>query len=70
MTPTLVDLISMVLWRILQYVKVLGKDVKIIMVELQCLNIFINVCLIGNTVESQPLIGKRIEKEIVKRLEY
>lgn len=60
----------MVLWRILQYVKVLGKDVKIIMVELQCLNIFINVCLIGNTVESQPLIGKRIEKEIVKRLEY
>lgn len=70
MTPTLVDLISMVLWRILQYVKVLGKDVKIIMVELQCLNIFINVCLLGNTVESQPLIGKRIEKEIVKRLEY
>lgn len=70
MTPTLVDLISMVLWRILQYVKVLWKDVKIIMVELQCLNIFINVCLIGNTVESQPLIGKRIEKEIVKRLEY
>lgn len=63
MTPTLVDLISMVLWRILQYVKVLGKDVKIIMVELQCLNIFINVCLIGNTVESQPLIGKRIEKK-------
>lgn len=70
MTPTLVDLISMVLWRTLQYVKVLGKDVKIIMLELQCLNIFINVCLIGNTVESQPLIGKRIEKEIVKRLEY
>lgn len=70
MTPTLVDLISMVLWRILQYVKVLGKDVKIIIVELQCLNIFINVCLIGNTVESQPLIGKRIEKEIIKRLEY
>lgn len=32
----------------------LGKDVKNIMVELQCLNIFINVCLIGNTVESQP----------------
>lgn len=70
MTPTLVDLISMVLWRILQYVTVLGKDVKNIIVELQCLNIFINVCLIGNTVESQPLIGKRIEKEIVKRLEY